>query len=207
MDFYDVGERHYLHKFQEFQNSYALISPLSNVKCAIVFVHGFGGDSHGTWNEFPLMVDDFRPCASYYLDCDLFFFQYYSRSEWINASTSRFLNFIDEVVLKPDSPHFYERSSFVQLNQNIELRSEQRPDISVLSEPRHYEILVLVGHSEGGVVIRNAVLGRFKNSGLFSRFNYTRRLLLSAHLSLFAPAISFFVPKCLLGVISICPVI
>lgn len=64
-----------------------------------------------------------------------------------------------------------------------------------------YKRIILVGHSQGGVVIRNAVLKRFKSTWSRSRKPKSRKQLMNARLYLFAPAIAGFRPAGFLGIL------
>jgi hypothetical protein len=189
---------HYRHEFASFPGSYALISPLEKVECSIVFVHGYGGDPYGTWTNFQFLIDEHYPCADSYQGADLFFFRYESKDEWIHASTDRLLNFIDQVILDPNQDHFVENTSPIVVGASI-LTSATLP-VSVLPSPRRYSRLILVGHSEGGVVIRNAIIKWFKSKKTKNGSPPKWKLLMQSQLSLFAPAIAGFRPSGFLGV-------
>jgi hypothetical protein len=159
-----------------------------------VFVHGYGGDSYATWANFQLLIDNSQVTSRFH-NCDIYFFQYESRDEWINASTDRFLNFLQQLILDPRQIHFTENVAPILPPQ------EREEVVSVLPSPRRYTHLVLVGHSEGGVVIRNAVIKRFKSRSSKSLLRRQWKLLMGSRLSLFAPAIAGFRPAGFLGVI------
>lgn len=197
LDFDD--NRHYSHTLESFRDSYVLISPSETADCAIVFVHGYGGDSYGTWSRFQLMVGDFESCAEFYSSCDLFFFQYPSRDEWISVSTERLLRFIDELILEPDPAHFTEDAGPIVVE--FKQAGNKPLTYSVLPATRRYKRIILVGHSEGAVLIRNGVIKRLKNKRLKLTHWRQRKLLLQSQLTLFAPAIGGFVPSGLLGIL------
>lgn len=197
MDFDYENQDHYRHTFDSFRESFVLLSPLEFVDCAIVFVHGHGGDPDGTWADFHLMVDSFEPCVSFYADSDLYFFRYASRDEWIHASTDRLLYFLDELIFKPNPVHFTEDIRPVTFASQENVGRDQA--VSVLPSPRKYKNLILVGHSQGAVIIRNAILKRAKSKTAKVMQSSQRKVLLRAELYLFAPAIAGFRPTGILG--------
>src|SRR5262245_693449 len=50
---------HHMAAVPEFDGSYALISSHASTTTAIVFVHGFWGDSYSTWQDFQVLVDEY----------------------------------------------------------------------------------------------------------------------------------------------------
>jgi pimeloyl-ACP methyl ester carboxylesterase len=183
--------RHHFHYFDQFKGSFALISPSEKVSSAVIFVHGFGGDAYGTWNEFHLNIDeiDWSPSFS---GTDFFFFQYSSVWERIHSSTDRLVKFLDKVIFQPDPLHFVTQLDPLLVDADIEISESGTTEISALPADRQYVDVVLVGHSEGGVVIRNAV--DKKSTG--------NSPILRCQLSLFAPAIGGYAPAGLLGTLA-----
>jgi len=179
------GQRHYYHYFNGFPNSFALISPFEDVSTAIVFVHGFGGDAYGTWNEFHLMVDE-DSWTQHFSMVDLFFFDYKGVWERIHSSTDRLLTFLDKIIFRPEPSHFSVDLAPVLVDSE---EVEESTEISALPKDRQYQKVILAGHSEGGVVIRNAV---DKKAG-------GKSLILKCDLRLFAPAIGGYAPAGLVG--------
>ena len=190
---------HYRHQFERFSGSFALISPSDDADHAVVFVHGWGGHPFHTWNQFHSLIDVSGPCHEFYQKCDLYFFRYESQGEWINASTDRLLNFLDQLVLEQQAFHFVEDVE-PMLGQFPELAHDDLT-YSVLPAPRVYSRIVLVGHSEGGVVVRNAVLKRFKSTKYRLTKPLVRKQLMNSRLHLFAPAIAGFRPAGFLGIL------
>lgn len=187
--------RHHYHYFDEFEGSFVLISPSENISTAIVFVHGFGGNSLGTWDKFQLMVDDPYWTASFF-EADLFFFQYKSVWERIHSSTDRFLKFLDQVVFAGDPSHFVVDLIPLLVSPESGSVGTQASEISALPAVRRYQRVVLVGHSEGGVVIRNGIDKKAKGHSQ----------ILRSELRLFAPAIGGYDPTGLPGVLANSPV-
>jgi pimeloyl-ACP methyl ester carboxylesterase len=185
----DVNGHHY-HYLDSFPGSFVLLSPSASVQSAIVFVHGFGGDACGTWSDFQLLSDDIDS----FPDTDLYFFQYHSVTEWIHSSTDRFLKFVDALIFSPKKEHFRLNIAPLRAKVQPEGTAPENPYISALPAKRAYSQILVVGHSEGGVVIRNAVVKEKQRD--------IKSPLLHAKLSLFAPAISGFTPAGLLGMLA-----
>src|SRR5205807_6455907 len=108
------------------------------------------------WNEFHLMVDE-NSWTLRFSKADLFFFQYSSVWERIHSSTDRLLTFLDKVIFRPELRHFTVSLEPLLVNPEVEASEPQSREVSVLPADRQYQQVVLTGHSEGGVVIRNAV--------------------------------------------------
>lgn len=185
---------HYLHYFDAFMGSFALISPSISASRAVVFVHGFGGNAQGTWDEFHRMIDDPKR-GPWFGDADLFFFQYSSVWERIQVSTNRFLTFLDEIVFNRDPSHFTIDLNPLSVLPDIQ-RSQTEPyKVPILGADRQYIDVILVGHSEGGVIVRNAIDKKSTGSSP----------ILRCQLRLFAPAIGGYAPAGLLGVLANSP--
>ncbi len=162
-----------------FYKSYALESPYRPASNAIVFVHGFAGSPTGTWSHFHSMCEEYVPDYPWWKDADLFFYKYDSIRKAILYNASLFRTFLMRTL--PAVPI---------------AAPEFQPDTRW-----KYQKLLLVGHSEGGVVIRQMVLDRFKalqkyaektgqaSANAVIRREAPRDLILNAELFLFAPAI------------------
>ena len=187
-------DRHHYHYFDEFAGSFALIAPTPSVENAMVFVHGFGGDACETWNYFHLIIDEHK-WNSLFAATDLFFFQYSSVWERIHSSTDRLLKFLDKVVFQPDPRHFTVVLDPLLVDEDLKPSSPESNTVSALPADRHYRRVILVGHSEGGVVIRNGVDKKANGNSP----------LLRSHLCLFAPAIGGYAPAGLLGTLANSP--
>lgn len=153
--------------------SFALVSTSANVDCAAVFVHGFGGHPDKTWRSFPdLIRTDPR-----WANTDAYFFAYSSIDDEISLSADYLRSFISSVAPQPPAA-IYEITA-------------QRGLISIRDFPGEYSRLKLIGHSEGGVVIRTAVLEAVKRCAASpSATAFCDELLALAEVSLFAPAIA-----------------
>jgi pimeloyl-ACP methyl ester carboxylesterase len=188
----DHGHHH--HYFSDFPDSFALIADSEHVEDAIVFVHGFGGDAWGTWAQFHLMIDELDWISSF-SNTDLYFFQYHSVWERVQSSTDRLLTFLQEVVFEGNIRHFTVRLDPLLVEPDLESPEQVSNELSALPSARQYRRVFLVGHSEGGVVIRNAVLKKAKRNSP----------LLRCSLFLFAPAIAGYAPAGLLGTLATFP--
>jgi hypothetical protein len=162
-----------------FYKSYSLNPSVRPAANAIVFVHGFAGSPTGTWSHFHSMCEEYVTDYPWWKDADLFFYKYDSIRKAILYNASRFRIFLMQTL-------------------------SQVPNVAPEFQPGtrwKYQKLLLVGHSEGGVVIRQMVLDRFRaltkyaeESGgtptdLVVRTESPRDLILNSQLFLFAPAI------------------
>ena len=117
--------------------SYSLLSNASNVDTAIIFVHGFGGKPTSTWRDFHGLADEYSPEYPWWTTCDMFFYSYESVRTLIGNNAELLNNFVEFVWhddWRGNDPAFPKRK---------------------------YKELILVGHSEGGVLIRQLVLNRY----------------------------------------------
>jgi pimeloyl-ACP methyl ester carboxylesterase len=155
------------------RGSYAFLSDQVGTDTAIVFVHGFFGDARGTWLNFPGLVDSNE---SFWPGADLFFLDYPSYQHHVADNSDLLLRFLEEVFPSPPSSLFQPR--------RIEPRSSLLVSLALQWEqlnPRVYRKLILVGHSEGALVIRQAIIDLCQRTdGLHQNLN--------ARLALFAPA-------------------
>ena len=191
----DEPARHFYHYFREYPDSFALVSPHTGVKTAIIFVHGFGGDACETWANFQLVVDD--AFEAEFAEIDLFFLGYQSVWERVGASVDHLKGFIESLVQAPDPRHFAVPIAPLFVEDPDEKAIAESLGYA-LPELREYESMVLVGHSEGGVVVRKAVLNAVTTtsvSPLHSR----------ATVVLFAPAIFGYAPAGLVGIVAKMP--
>jgi pimeloyl-ACP methyl ester carboxylesterase len=152
------------------------------VTTAVVFVHGFGGHPVTTWTDFEHLIDMKVKKPEEWDVSDLYFYGYNSKGRSIDDSADELADFVKAVFPKAD------------------LSAIGTPDApSELGLVRTYERLVLVGHSEGGVVIRWAVA----IAGQRAKHSAQQAPILNARLALFAPALFGFVPTGWLGVAAV----
>jgi hypothetical protein len=165
----------------KYDDSFALFSSDHEVDGAIVFVHGFKGDPHETFYAFQNMTISHSTTETFWRKHDLFFFAYRSVRDGIRTSADNLMGFLAEVFPSPPARIL-----------SILGRSNVPKSLASLDSPRRaYTRLVLVGHSEGGLVIRKAVVLAEKQSNPVSR----------ARVVLFAPAISGVSPAGLKGML------
>ena len=174
---------HHFVQLDDQGGSYALISENRDTDVAVVFVHGFLGDAKGTWLNFQEMIDSCAQEFPKWTRSDAFFFAYQSFQDSITDSAETLLKTVD--ILFPDPPKslFNVKASIPHLAPSL---------ISFTLDHRVYNELVLIGHSEGAVIIRRAVCIAYKTEGPDHK-------ILNARLSLFAPAHFGFVPTGWIG--------
>ncbi len=189
--------RHFYHYFHAYPDSFALVSPQTGVKTAVVFVHGFGGDASETWANFQLAVDDERVLGPEFAQTDLFFLGYQSVWERMGSSVDRLKSFIESLVEAPDDRHFAIPIAPLFVGDPDEETTSASLGYA-LPEKRAYERMVMVGHSEGGVVIRKVVLNAVTATSVSSLHS-------TADVVLFAPAIFGYSPSGLLGILANMP--
>jgi pimeloyl-ACP methyl ester carboxylesterase len=119
-----------------YPGSYVLAAPSLPPTSALIFVHGFGGDSVGTWQHAPEPVD-VSPYDTLLASSDLFFYDYQCTRNKIEKSADRLNEFITQILTH--------RSS---------VRTGRPP----------YQTVHLMGHSAGAVVIRQLMLELVKPS-------------------------------------------
>jgi pimeloyl-ACP methyl ester carboxylesterase len=125
---------------------------------AVVFVHGFLGSALGTWMRFPAMLRAEPKCAG----CDLVFYGHDAGRRRVAASAYRLEQFLDALFSDP----------LAIINSNLD-PEDRRP------APFSYRSMLLVAHSLGAVLCRQALL----NAHLRRRTWPTK-----VRLVLFAPA-------------------
>jgi hypothetical protein len=181
-----VDER-LLKSIDGFPKSYALIPTSALTRSAIVFVHGFAGSPTGTWCDFQGLSSRYAKEYPWWRDAALFFYSYDSMRSPIYYNAVRLRSFLEYIL-----------SVRVDFHHNA-----NDPGPSMNDEnPWKYENLLLVGHSEGAVVIRRMVLnaiealtrhGREQNLDEVKLREWVNQgahgsLILRARLRLFAPA-------------------
>jgi len=131
----------------DFPNSYALLSGREDARTAVLFVHGFAGNAYSTWLDFQGMIDG-REEEEYWKRVDLYFYDYQTTSANILVQADRLRKFLQSSFPRPDIDLFPHPlvASAVGLNGTL------------LPLTSGYDSLILVGHSLGGVIIRQAVL-------------------------------------------------
>lgn len=137
----DASEFHSPRKLSEFSGSRALLA--SNPEAAVVFVHGFDGDPEKTWVNFQYLVDKLSDKYPLWKKCDLFFFSYKSRPQ-ITPLAETFVKFVRFVLdrARTSDPGPLPSGTVVH---PMDLKAS-------------YRELIVVGHSTGSVIIREALL-------------------------------------------------
>jgi len=147
---------HDLNAIKNACGSYALVSRHPETDTAVIFVHGFGGDSQATWLDFPSLIDSCSGEYPWWNTCDVFFYEYAgSRTIPIAVSAHKLLTFLRATFPEPDGSLFRFSATVPKLDGLF-------PSIPLRREGFKYKNLVLVGHSEGAVVIRRALIEEYK---------------------------------------------
>ena len=169
--------------------SYALLSNAPVVSKAVCFVHGFGGDPVATWKNFQFFVDaPDTPSHEWWRSADLFFYGYESRRLSIAEHGQLLLNFIDSIFPTIHS------DLFEPMDLNLGIEPLPTPNTRTYSE------LYLVGHSMGGVTLREALLDRAAKADAHALEPGAAKML-SAEVRLFAPATFGAEPSGFLGIL------
>src|SRR5690348_8183696 len=105
--------------------------------CLVIFVHGYNGEAIDTWNKFPEML---RKNESF-TRADLLFYGYPSLKYHASDHAGMFLNFLDT-----EMGHNASRSNLRRCAAEKKLPS------------REYKKIIILAHSLGAVVIREALL-------------------------------------------------
>src|SRR6266446_2593932 len=77
-------------------DAYAMVT--AHAEIAVVFVHGFLGNSRSTWIDFQHLIDRQQDMSQLWGKCDLFFYSYVSHDQ-IKPLAEDLLSFLREVVL------------------------------------------------------------------------------------------------------------
>jgi pimeloyl-ACP methyl ester carboxylesterase len=113
--------------------AYWSITPATRL---VVFVHGFCGESIKTWVDFPGLLAE-RPSGK---NCDIVFYGYDGLRARIVTSAVHLLEFLDEAMLR----------SHRLVNATVDRDAYRKSFI--------YDRVLLVAHSLGAVVVRQALL-------------------------------------------------
>lgn len=181
MSDYKPRFRHILASIPNYDRSFGYLSSANpdDVKRAIFFVHGFAGNAATTWADFISLADD-GLTSDWWQYSDLYFYDYHRASihEQIPDNARDLFVFLKEMFPSPPEVVFRRPS------QNLELRPVGYA----------YDEMYLVGHSEGGLLARLAVLRAAETDPDYKvrppKPGLNPKGLLKAKLRLFAPAIS-----------------
>jgi pimeloyl-ACP methyl ester carboxylesterase len=162
--------------------SFAMTANSGKSTRAVVFVHGWGGSPGSTWYHFQEQIDNHKhpELAKWWQGADLYFYNYESTRFSIAEHTEAFLTFLDSIFPKFSTSAFYSPRDIVR-------------------DSHDYEELFLIGHSLGGVVLREAILDRTALKEATHRRHSEATNIVDAHLRLFAPAMHGAKPSGWLG--------
>lgn len=108
---------------------------------AILFIHGFSGDATKTWSDFPLLMPGCAKCKGH----DLFFYGYDGLRADMFASASLFRDFLDRLF-----------------SNTLQLVNDNLPAAAQRDATFGYDELMIVGHSLGAVIARQALVDATK---------------------------------------------
>lgn len=128
---------------------------------AVIFVHGFGGHATDTWRDFPTALANASRCSG----ADLIFFSYDSLRSQVPFSAAQLRDFLNRLETDP-------ANSFIKPSVADHRRSDDH---------FRYRRVLLIGHSLGAVVIREALVQAAMDP-------VSRRWLGNIAIGLFAPA-------------------
>jgi pimeloyl-ACP methyl ester carboxylesterase len=171
----------------------------NDVNRALFFVHGFAGKATTTWADFLSLADD-RAESDWWQYSDLFFYDYHRASirEQIPDNARDLFKFLERMFLDPP----------------FELFNRPEADLALRPKGFGYSEMYLVGHSEGGLLSRHAILHAAEKDSRLDEYlkapppkeEPEPKGLLKAKLRLFAPAISGTIFTGILGLIARLPV-
>jgi pimeloyl-ACP methyl ester carboxylesterase len=165
------------------RGAFAWFSDHPSTDIAVVFVHGFLGDAEGTWLNFQGMVDTHTSEWEEWSKSDMFFFPYASFRKNITDSAADLVSFLRTMYPSP-------RPELFAIDRNLPLLPKPLADLDL--KPRSYKHLILVGHSQGALIIRRALILIWQDE---DGSPLQKSQLLAAKLALFAPAIFGFAPS------------
>ena len=157
---------------------------------AVVFVHGLLGNSVSTWWRFQTLVDEDEESRDFWRGCDLYFYHYNSFGHHVSEQSEQFRGFLRLLFPRPSLENF-------ELAVLPEIREILAPGVPVEEPtlPERYRSLLLVGHSLGGVVIRQALVDFATTWTIRSDDHIWTEPYLKASVRLFSPAIRGFQPS------------
>ena len=160
---------------------------------AIVFVHGLFGNPVTTWWEFQNLIDR-DASQGFWSRSDVYFYQYESFGHSVSELSQRLREFLTLVFPAPSRNIF-------ELEVLPEIREILAPGSLVLEPrlPATYSSLYLVGHSLGGVAIRQALVDFATIWKAQGPERQQVEAFLKAEVRLFSPAIRGFQPTGIRG--------
>jgi pimeloyl-ACP methyl ester carboxylesterase len=192
--------RHTKVSLPNYNKSFALLSDAAEdeVNRAVIFIHGFNGSARGTWTDFLSLVDDPSAASGWWERADLFFFDYQWDSIFrqLTNNTLTIYKFVNDVFPKPEAigrAHSFRSDAF------------------------EYDNLTLVGHSEGGLLLRRVIvraaqldtaIDAFMEKSLYEKATRPDpEGMLKADMRLFAPALGGDMQSGIVGILSSLPVV
>jgi hypothetical protein len=93
---------HYFRWLPNTDRAFGYLSGLRDANTAVVFVHGFLGNSIDTWQHFPSLVDALSDGIGWWAKCDLYFWNYPSAEQTFNHSAFQLREFLKRIVPVPN---------------------------------------------------------------------------------------------------------
>jgi hypothetical protein len=146
--------------------SQILLSRHKQIKTAILFVHGFGGDAGGTWETFPQAVASLPTSAK----VDVYFLEYPSLTPQVPFCAGQLLRFLIDLVRDPVN---------CIIDQSLPTGAPRR------EKSMRYQKILVVAHSMGAVITRRALMDLDLDQ---SQNGFTDKELAKFKLLFFAPA-------------------
>jgi pimeloyl-ACP methyl ester carboxylesterase len=125
---------------------------------AIIFVHGWKGEAVGTWSDFERLLSSSSACRG----VDLIFYTYDSLREPTLASSADLYKYLKLLFKSP----------LQKINKDLIHSTHRQPQF-------HYDRILLIGHSLGAVICRQALLRAYQSGDKWPK---------KTELVLFAPA-------------------
>jgi pimeloyl-ACP methyl ester carboxylesterase len=156
---------------------------------AVVFVHGLLGNPVSTWWRFQKLIDEDENSRDFWSHCDLYFYRYDSFGHHVPELSEQFRGFLQLVFPTPSVNSF-------ELAVLPEIREVLAPGAPIEEPtlPGSYTSLLLIGHSLGGVVIRQALVDFATTWSIRAEDRPWTEPYLKAGVRLFSPAIRGFQP-------------
>lgn len=143
---------HFPVSLEDYSGAYGLLSKKPPTT-GVIFVHGFNGNPRGTWVDFEGLIEQVGTQRSLWRECDLLFYAYQSRDQ-VRPLAEQFAGFLARVATAKEN---------TIIGSNYVLPSSEKftlgvpADLSGSRGSQPYKNLILVGHSTGAVIIREAL--------------------------------------------------
>ena len=143
---------HFFADIPDFPDSCARLSEAEDPNTAIVFVHGFLGDPTKTWTDFQTLIDVTPVEIPHWERSDLYFYGYRSVGDPIQRNAQLLVEFLRQIFPQPNS-EWFERL----IDQHPGKALLELARVCLRESPYRYSNLILIGHSEGGLILRSAI--------------------------------------------------